>query len=112
MSATQKSPPPPCAIVIFGANGDLTRRLIVPALYNLAPTCLLPRPFPLGGADPNKKRPEELQTALHDFLAQSLTKGDAPGTVDDKLCQPIAKAISYVSGDFEDDSTYEKLKTH
>jgi glucose-6-phosphate 1-dehydrogenase len=31
-----KSPPPPCAIVIFGANGDLTKRLIIPALYNLA----------------------------------------------------------------------------
>ena len=35
---SHKSPPPPCAIVIFGANGDLTKRLIVPALYNLART--------------------------------------------------------------------------
>src|ERR1700721_1215539 len=109
---SHKSAPPPCAIVIFGANGDLTRRLIVPALYNLARTGLLPQRFALVGVDHNKKTPEELQTALHDFLAQSLTKGDAPGTVDDKLWQPIAKAISYVSGDFEDDSTYEKLKTH
>ncbi len=31
---SHKNPPPPCAIVIFGANGDLTKRLIVPALYN------------------------------------------------------------------------------
>ena len=36
MSASHKKPPPSCAIVIFGANGDLTKRLIVPALYNLA----------------------------------------------------------------------------
>ena len=39
---SHKAPPPPCAIVIFGANGDLTKRLIVPALYNLARTGLLP----------------------------------------------------------------------
>ncbi len=41
-AVSHKSPPPPCAIVIFGANGDLTKRLIVPALYNLARTGLLP----------------------------------------------------------------------
>ena len=33
---SHKQPPPPAAIVIFGANGDLTKRLVVPALYNLA----------------------------------------------------------------------------
>ena len=32
----------PCAMVIFGASGDLTHRLLIPALYNLARTKLLP----------------------------------------------------------------------
>ena len=97
---SHKEPPPPCAIVIFGANGDLTRRLIVPALYNLARTGLLPPRLALVGVDHNHKTAEELQASLHDFLAQSLQKsGDA---VDDKIWQPIAKAISFLSGDFED----------
>ena len=108
VQASHKEPPPPCAIVIFGANGDLTRRLIVPALYNLARTGLLPPRFALVGVDHNHKTAEDLQAALHDFLAQSLN-GEV---VDEKLWQPIAKAISFLSGDFEDDATYEKLKAH
>ena len=38
-------PPDPCAFVIFGASGDLTKRLLVPALYNLAAERLLPEHF-------------------------------------------------------------------
>jgi len=52
---SHKSPPPPCAIVIFGANGDLTKRLIVPALYNLSKTGLLPERFALIGVDHSTK---------------------------------------------------------
>src|SRR5580693_3575467 len=110
--SSHKEPPPPCAIVIFGANGDLTKRLIVPALYNLARTGLLPPRFALVAVDHNHKTAEELQQALHDFLAESLGKDGKAGTVDEKLWQPIAKSISYLSGDFEDAGTYEKLKTH
>jgi glucose-6-phosphate 1-dehydrogenase len=107
---SHKEPPPPCAIVIFGANGDLTKRLIVPALYNLARTGLLPPRFALIGVDHNHKTAEDLQKSLHDFLEESLKKDG--GSVDDKLWQPIAKAISFLSGDFEDAATYEQLKTH
>ena len=56
---SHKSLPPPCAIVIFGANGDLTKRLIIPALYNLARTGLLPKTMALVGVDHNKKTNEE-----------------------------------------------------
>ena len=45
----QAKPADPCAIVIFGASGDLTKRLIVPALYNLARTKMLPEKFSLIG---------------------------------------------------------------
>src|ERR1700748_3856696 len=90
--------PPPCAIVIFGANGDLTKRLIVPALYNLARTHMLPPRFALIGVDHNKKTSEEWRAALHDFLAETLAKGDAK--VEDALWQPIANAMMFVQGDF------------
>ena len=42
--------PEPCSVVIFGGTGDLTRRKLVPAFYNLALDGLLPEPFALIGA--------------------------------------------------------------
>ena len=68
MSSSPKSPPAPCAIVIFGANGDLTRRLIVPALYNLARTGLLPPRFALIGVDHNDRSTDELRGKIKEFL--------------------------------------------
>ena len=43
----QAKPADPCAMVIFGATGDLTKRLVMPALYNLARTKVLPEQFAL-----------------------------------------------------------------
>ena len=42
-------PAPPCTVVIFGAAGDLTKRKLVPALYNLSAHGLLPREFAIVG---------------------------------------------------------------
>jgi glucose-6-phosphate 1-dehydrogenase len=111
MKPTHKEPPPPCAIVIFGANGDLTKRLIVPALYNLARTHMLPPRFALIGVDHNKKTSEEWRDGLHDFLLQSLHKGGegSLSQVDDALWQPIADAMTFVQGDFEKEETYSTL---
>jgi glucose-6-phosphate 1-dehydrogenase len=47
----QPRPADPCAMVIFGAGGDLTKRLVVPALYNLSRTKVLPDKFALIGVD-------------------------------------------------------------
>ena len=110
MTSTTK-PPPPCTIVIFGANGDLTKRLIVPALYNLGRTGLLPERFALIGVDHNDKSSEDWSSALHDFLESTLGKGGEgePAKVDDKIWQPLAKAMSFFKGDFNDDAMYAKL---
>jgi glucose-6-phosphate 1-dehydrogenase len=45
----QAKPADPCALVIFGATGDLTKRLVIPALYNLSRTKILPEHFALIG---------------------------------------------------------------
>ena len=45
----QQRTPDPCAIVIFGASGDLTARKLIPAIYNLAHDGLLPADFYLIG---------------------------------------------------------------
>ncbi len=105
---THKSPPPPCAIVIFGANGDLTKRLIIPALYNLARTRLLPASLALIGVDHNKKTSEEWTGQLKDFLAQVLARNNEE--IDDALWQQVASCMTFLSGDFEKPDTYERLK--
>jgi glucose-6-phosphate 1-dehydrogenase len=107
MSLSHKEPPPSCAIVIFGANGDLTKRLIVPALYNLARTGMLPQKLALIGVDHNDKTSEQWRDALRDFLAQSLEKsGDK---IDDKLWGTVSRSMTFLRGDFEKDETYKQL---
>ncbi|HXL71457.1 MAG TPA: glucose-6-phosphate dehydrogenase [Rhizomicrobium sp.] len=111
MSVTNKSPPPNCAIVIFGANGDLTKRLIIPALYNLGRAGRLPERLALIGVDHNDKTSEQWQQNLHDFLDQSLRKGGegSTGSVEDSLWKPIAEDMIFLKGDFEKDDTYKQL---
>ncbi|HEY5083604.1 MAG TPA: glucose-6-phosphate dehydrogenase, partial [Rhizomicrobium sp.] len=105
---SHKLPPPPCAIVIFGANGDLTKRLIIPALYNLARTQLLPHSLALVGVDHNKRTSEEWTQQLKDFLGQVLAKNNEE--IDDALWQQVARCMTFLSGDFEKPDTYSKLK--
>ena len=104
---SHKSPPPPCAIVIFGANGDLTKRLIVPAMYNLARTGLLPPHFSLIGVDHNKKTSAEWSAALKDFLVQTLARNNE--TLDEALWAKVARCMVFLSGDFEKPETYKNL---
>src|SRR5580698_4876311 len=106
-SSPHKSPPAPSAIVIFGANGDLTKRLIVPALYNLSRTGMLPPHFALVGVDHNDKSTDDWRDSLKQFLAAILAKNNE--TVDEKLWQPIARGMLFFKGDFEDDAAYKKL---
>ena len=113
MSSTlHKVPPPPSAIVIFGANGDLTKRLIVPALYNLAKTKLLPERFALIGVDHNDKGVETWRDGLRDFLQTTLKKGGGDAEIDPAFWNPISESMSYVAGDFLEASTYSKLAAH
>ena len=105
---SHKSPPPPCAIVIFGANGDLTKRLIIPALYNLARTGCCPQSLALVGVDHNKKTSEEWTGQLKDFLAQLLAKNNEE--IDETLWQQVARCMTFLSGDFEKPDTYQRLK--
>lgn len=107
MSPSHKQPPPDCAIVIFGANGDLTKRLIVPALYNLARTGMLPEKMALIGVDHNDKTPDQWRDGLRDFLAQSLAKSGA--AIDDALWGKVSRNMTFLRGDFEKDETYKDL---
>ena len=71
MAASVKSQAPvanSCSLVIFGANGDLTKRLLTPALYNLASGGLLPDDFKVFGVD----RGQHTEDAWKDTLAETM----------------------------------------
>jgi glucose-6-phosphate 1-dehydrogenase len=106
------APPPPCAMVIFGANGDLTKRLVVPALYNLAKTNLLPASFALIGVDHNDKTSEEWRNDLREFLEQLTAKSGAAtqSKIDPDVWNRVAETMNFLRGDFTDEKTYSALR--
>jgi len=67
-AASGTKPAPPCTLVIFGAGGDLTKRLLMPSLYNLAGAGLLPEGFSILGVDHSDGTDE----SLRDNLTQTL----------------------------------------
>src|SRR5437868_3819319 len=113
--ASGAKPAGPCAMVIFGAGGDLTKRLIVPALYNLTKSGLLPEPFALVGVNHNESNTDAWRNTLHDFLEQ-VVKGGAgefeAATIDENAWSRLAGTMSYLSGDFSKPDTFAKLKSH
>src|SRR5579872_3541648 len=94
----------PCTMVIFGAGGDLTKRLLVPALYNLKSTNLLPNEFALIGFSGNKYTSQEFrETQSKDIREFATTK------VDDATWDWFNERIEYVQGDFNDPAAYKRL---
>jgi len=63
----------PCAFVIFGAGGDLTKRLLVPALYNLMAAQLLPDDFAVIGVARNEMSDEEFRRGMGAALREFAT---------------------------------------
>ncbi len=106
--------PSPCAIVIFGAGGDLTKRLVVPALYNLSRTSKLPENFALIGVDLAEGTTETWCDHLHDMLQSFVGKSTAElaiGKIDDKAWSWLAQRMTYVQGDMTQPQLYAELET-
>ena len=94
----------PCAIVIFGASGDLTKRKLIPSLYNLASYHLLPKNFSIIGISRSDWTDEGFQNQLGKDLAQLGTQ-----PVDPNIWSEFQGRMLYCSGSFDDPKTYEKL---
>src|SRR4249920_261452 len=75
-------PADPCAMVIFGAGGDLTKRLVMPALYNLAHSKVLPENFALIGIDLAEGTAESWRAHLYDMLKSFVGNVAAEFSVD------------------------------
>jgi glucose-6-phosphate 1-dehydrogenase len=96
---------PPCVLVIFGAAGDLTKRKLVPALYNLKKSDLLPDDFAVIGLARAEMNDEEFRRRLGDELPEFATE-----EIDKEQWEWLAERLYYLSGDFEDAQTYLRLK--
>jgi glucose-6-phosphate 1-dehydrogenase len=95
----------PCVMVIFGAAGDLTRRKLLPSLYNLAKYHLLSREFAVIGVARNAMSTDEFRAKLAEDL-----KEFAPGPIDADLQEWFERHVYYVTGEFNDQATYQQLK--
>lgn len=105
---------PPCAMVIFGAAGDLTKRLVVPALYNLVKAGRLPDEFQLVGVDLASKSTDEWRAALNEMMKSFVGGGGefAVEQIDETAWQRLTDRMSYVQGDLNDPQTYTRLESH
>ena len=105
-------PPGPCAMVVFGASGDLTARLLVPALYNLSRTHLLPQNFALIGVARSEETSESWRDHLHEKLKGYAGKASEfnGGRINEEAWSGLADKMSYVQGDLSKPELYEKLK--
>jgi glucose-6-phosphate 1-dehydrogenase len=104
---------PSSAITIFGAAGDLTKRLVVPALYNLVRASRLPDKFSLIGVDHNGLTTESWRRSLTDEI-QNLAQGGEgefqAEQTDKRAWDWLISRTSYLRGDFTDAETYTKVK--
>jgi glucose-6-phosphate 1-dehydrogenase len=97
---------PPCAVVIFGATGDLTRRKLLPALYRLVQQRLVPNEFVILGAARQPMSDEKFRSAMK----AAVTEFGSDDSLDESTWQSFAKRIFYVAGNFNDVELYGKLK--
>jgi glucose-6-phosphate 1-dehydrogenase len=96
----------PCVMVIFGAAGDLTRRKLLPALYNLAKAHLLSREFAIVGVSHNPMSDDEFRERLTDEIHEY-----AGREVDADIWEWFTRRLYYITAEFDDKSLYPKLKT-
>jgi glucose-6-phosphate 1-dehydrogenase len=97
-------PAEPCAIVMFGASGDLARRKLLPALFELfVHSCLAPR-FRLVGFARTQMTDEDFRKSAAEFLP----KGNEEGADDAKKAE-FLNNLSYFAGNYDDPAAFAKL---
>jgi glucose-6-phosphate 1-dehydrogenase len=108
----QSAPADSCAMVVFGADGDMAKRLLIPALYNLSRTRVLPENFALIGVDLAEGTAESwrdhLYSKLKTFVGNASAEFDID-RIDESAWKRLAEKISYVQGDLTKPELYEKI---
>ena len=96
----------PCNIVFFGASGDLTKRMLIPAMYNLRLGDVLPTNFGILGFSRSKKSDE----SFRDEMKEAIDTYSRSGEARDPLWSDFASKVGYVSGSFDDVDAFRQLK--
>lgn len=94
----------PCVFVVFGAAGDLTKRLLIPAIYNLVEANLLSDNFAIIGIARADKDSEQFRKDLTEDMGKYATRQVTPEKWD-----KIKNNIHYIQGNFDDPNVYSKL---
>jgi glucose-6-phosphate 1-dehydrogenase len=100
----ERLPVAPTTLVIFGATGDLARRKLLPALYNLAHEGALPERFFLVGVSRKEKENEDYRQECEQAIRRFSRR--AP---DEAVLKGLLENVKYVPGTFDEDSVYSQL---
>lgn len=95
----------PCVMVLFGAAGNLTKRLLIPALYNLVRSKLLPKEFAIVCFACSQMSNDDFRTKMSRDIQEFATSSVEPvpwGWIEQRLY--------YLSGNFDNAGSYQQLK--
>ena len=95
----------PCGMVIFGVTGDLSRKKLMPAIYDLANRGLLPPGFSLVGFARRDWADQDFAQVVHDSV-----KEHARTEFREEVWHQLAEGFRFVPGDFDDDQAFEHLR--
>jgi len=95
----------PCGLVIFGVTGDLSRKKVMPAIYDLASRGLLPPGFSLVGFARRDWEDQDFSQVVHDSV-----KEHARTEFREEVWDQLAEGFRFVSGDFSDDIAFDTLR--
>jgi glucose-6-phosphate 1-dehydrogenase len=94
----------PCVMVMFGVTGDLARKKLLPAIYDLANRGLLPPGFSLVGFARRDWEHEDFAQVTYEAVKQH-----ARTPFRDTVWQQMSEGIRFVQGEFDDDAAFDKL---
>ena len=95
----------PSGLVIFGVTGDLSRRKLMPAVYDLANRGLLPPGFSLVGFARRDWEDQDFAQVVHDAV-----KEHARTPFREEVWQQLSEGMRFIPGDFDDDNAFEQLR--
>jgi glucose-6-phosphate 1-dehydrogenase len=95
----------PCGVVIFGVTGDLARKKLMPAVYDLANRGLLPPGFSLVGFARRDWADQDFEQIVHDSIRENARTGFR-----EEVWSQLARGFRFVPGDFSDDVAFRQLR--
>ncbi len=101
----ERPPVHPTVLVIFGATGDLAKRKLLPALYNIAHEGALPERFHLIGVSRRDKADEDFAGEADEAI-RAFSRREP----DEKVLQALLAEVRYVPGTFDDEGVYTALR--